>query len=143
MTFVTNHVLGRHDVAGGLNELDREGSECRRSFVGQLISVLDEALRKDPVSECSGDQVENSQGSLFAMGSLGSWDFWNGFEFEVSGDGLCCEVSQDAEWKSKDVEEAETRQSKLIIDGSFCSVGQRVGGSRDLIDRGVGDVVER
>ena len=60
VTFVTNHILGGHDVAGGLNELDREGSECWRSFVGQLISVLDEALRKDPVSECSGDQVENS-----------------------------------------------------------------------------------
>ena len=58
--FVTNHVLGGHDVAGGLNELDREGSECQRSFVGQLVGVVDEALRKDPVSECSSDQVEDS-----------------------------------------------------------------------------------
>ena len=77
------------------------------------------------------------------MGSLGSCNSRDGFEFEVSGNCLLCEVSQDAEWKSKDVEEAETGQIELIIDGSFCSVGRPVGGSRGLVDRGVGDVVER
>ena len=76
------------------------------------------------------------------MGSLGSGDSRDGFEFEVSGDCLSCEVSQDAEWESKDVEEAETGQSELIIDGSFCSVGRWVGGSRGSVDRGVGDVIE-
>ena len=51
MTCVPNHVLGGHDVAVSLDELEREGSEGRCSFVGQLVSVLDKALRKDPVSE--------------------------------------------------------------------------------------------
>ena len=76
------------------------------------------------------------------MGSLGSCDSRNCFELEVSGDCFGCEVSQHTEWESKDVEEAETGQSELIIDGSFCSVGRWVGGSRGLVDRGVGDVIE-
>ena len=60
MRFVSNHVFGGHDVAGGLDELDRQGSERRRSFVGQLVGVLDEVLRKDPMGECSGYQVKAS-----------------------------------------------------------------------------------
>ena len=63
MAFVLNHVLGKHNVAGGLNELDREGSECWRRFVGQFVSVPDKALRKDPMTERSGDQVTKPQGN--------------------------------------------------------------------------------
>ena len=34
MTFVPNRVLCGHGIAGGLDELDREGSERKRSLVG-------------------------------------------------------------------------------------------------------------
>ena len=59
MAFVSNRVLGRHDVAGGLNELDQEGSECWRRFVGQFVRIPDQALWKDPMSEGSGNLVKN------------------------------------------------------------------------------------
>ena len=37
----------------------------RRGMVGQLVGVLNEALGKDPMSECSGNQVKVFQRSLF------------------------------------------------------------------------------
>ena len=77
------------------------------------------------------------------MGNLGGWDFRDGFKFQVSRDCLGREVSQNSEWESKDVEEAKTRQSELILDGSLSSVGLWMKGSRGLIDRGIGDVAER
>ena len=36
-------------------------------MVGQLVVVLNEALGKDPMSECSGNQVKVFQRSLFTM----------------------------------------------------------------------------
>ena len=45
MAFVPDHVLGGHHVARCLEELDRQRSEGRGSFVGQLFSVLDQVFR--------------------------------------------------------------------------------------------------
>ena len=53
VAFVLNRVLGRHHFAGGLDELDRQGSEGRQILVGQLVVVPDEAFRKNPMSEGS------------------------------------------------------------------------------------------
>ena len=75
------------------------------------------------MSEGSSDQVKDGQGSFLRMGSLGHGGPQDGFEFEVSGDGFGSEVSQNFEGESEDIEEAETGQEKLIINGSFGSVG--------------------
>ena len=123
MWFLPGRFLGGHDVAGSLEELDRQGSKGWRSFVGQFFGVLDEVLRKNPMGEGSSDQVKDGQGSFLTMGSLSHSRPWNGFELEVSGDRFGSEVSQDFEGESEDIEEAETRQEKLIIDGSFGLVG--------------------
>ena len=45
MAFVPDRVLGGHHVARCLEELDRQRSEGRGSFVGQLFSVLDQVFR--------------------------------------------------------------------------------------------------
>ena len=45
MAFVPDRVLGGHHVARSLEELDRQRSEGRGSFVGQLFSVLDQVFR--------------------------------------------------------------------------------------------------
>ena len=123
MTFVPGRVLGGHDVVRGLEELDRMGSEGRRSFVGQLFGVLDEVFRQDPMGEGSSDQIKDGQGSLLTMGSLGHDGSGKGFEFEVSGDCSGGEVSHDFEGESEDVEEAETGLEEVVLDGSFGSVG--------------------
>ena len=109
VAFVLNHVFCGHHVAGGLDELDRHGGERQRGLVGQLVGVLDEVLRKDPMSECSGYQVKNGQRSFLTMGSLCCGDPWNRFKFEVSLDGLRGEIPQNSEWESKDIKEAESR----------------------------------
>ena len=75
--------------------------------------------------EGSSDQVKDGQGSFLTMGSFGFDGSGKGFKFEVSRDGLGGEVSQDFEGESEDIEEAETRLEKLIIDGSFGLVGLR------------------
>ena len=43
--FVWNCFLGRDHIAGSLDELNGQWSEGRRSLVGQLVGVLDKALR--------------------------------------------------------------------------------------------------
>ena len=61
VSFVSNSLLGRYHIAGRLDELNGQRSEGGRSLVGQLVGVLDEALGKDPVGECSSNQIKNSQ----------------------------------------------------------------------------------
>ena len=70
IAFVSNHILCGHYVAGGLDELDQQRSERRRSFVGQLVAVLDEVLRNDPMSECSRYLIKNGQRSFLTMWGL-------------------------------------------------------------------------
>ena len=88
VVFVSNSVRRGQHIVGGLYELNRQGSECRRSAVGQLVGALDEALRKDPMCECSGHQIENSQRPFLSMWGSFSWGQWNRFRLEGSEDGF-------------------------------------------------------
>ena len=83
VSFVSDSLLGSNHIGGSLDELNGQQSEGRQSLVGQLVSVLDEAVRKDPMSEYSGNQVKNGQRSFLSMQSdfqLGLWDCF-GFEY--------------------------------------------------------------
>ena len=83
LSIVSNHVLGGHDVARSLDELDRYRSERRLGFVGQLVGVFDEVFRNDPTSESSGYQVKRGQRSFLTMGSLDRRDLRDGFQVEA------------------------------------------------------------
>ena len=86
--FVTNSILSGHHIVGGMDEWNGQWSECRRSLVGQLFSVLDEVFRKDPMSEGTGHQIEDGQRSFLSMRGSFCWGLQVRFWLESSEDGL-------------------------------------------------------
>ena len=127
MAFVPDRVLGGHHIARCLEELDRQRSEGRGSFVGQLLSVLDQVFRQNPMGEGSSDQVKDGQGSFLTMGSFVLDGSWECFKFEISRDGLGGEIAQNSEREPEDVEEAEAGLEERLVDGSLGSIGLEVG----------------
>ena len=128
VSFVANSFLGRYQIAGSLDELSGQRRIGGRGAIGQLVGVLDEALGKDPMSKCSGNQVKDSQRSLFSVHGdfwlehrdcVGFDDFQNGFGGQGSG--------QPAPQDPNTAKGFGFGSVVVLVRGSDSSIGRSVG----------------